>query len=115
MWNKLEKIFEEIGLPYSRQGSYAPDDNYPSSFFTFWNYDTPEDGFFDNESHKAIWLWYIYFYTNDAFLLYSKMDEFIALAKRDGFIIEGKGNDIQSDQPNFIGRVVRISYIENYK
>lgn len=114
MWNKLEPIFKELKLPYSRQGSYAPLQKYPKSFFTFWNADTPEGGFYDDESHKAIWLWYVYFYTSDPNLIYSKMDEFIALAKQNGFIVEGRGNDIQSDQPNYFGRVVRIRFIENY-
>lgn len=114
MWDELEDVFEELNLPYSRQGSYGSDEDYPNSFFTYWNADTPEGGFYDDESHKAIWLWYVYFYTNDPSLIYSKMDEFIAKAKKHGFIIEGRGNDIQSDQPDYFGRVVRVRFIENY-
>jgi len=115
MWSKLEKVFEKIGLDYDRQGSYSDEDEYPSSFFTFWNYDTPEDGFYDNESNRAIWFWQIYYYTNDPSTLYSKMDEFIALAKQEGFIVEGRSKDIQSDRPDYPGRMTTIKYIEVYE
>lgn len=114
MWSRLENIFQTIGLEYSRQGSYVEGETLPNSFFTFWNYDTPEDGFYDNVSHKTIWIWQIYFYTNDPNLIYSKMDEFIELAKQEGFIVNGKGNDISSGVPDYFGRMVRISYMENY-
>lgn len=113
MWSKLESIFLELGLDYARQGSYAEDDVIPQSLFTFWNVSTPYNGFFDNKANKKIWVWQIYFYTKDANIIYSKLDDFISLAKREGFIVEGNGNDIPSDVPNYFGRMVRINYIEN--
>lgn len=114
MWSKLEKIFIAIGLDYTRQGSYESEELLPSSFFTFWNYDTPDDGFFDNKANRRIWVWQIYFYTNNPSLIYSKLEEFIVLAKQEGFIIEGNGSDIPSGAPNYFGRMVRIRFIENY-
>lgn len=114
MWEKLEEIFKELNLSYSRQGSYEENETLPDSFFTYWNYDTPEDGYFDNKANRAIWIWQIYFYTNDGNLIYSKLQEFIALAKQEGFIVDGKGNDIQSNEPGYFGRMVQISFIENY-
>lgn len=115
MWTKLEKVFERTGLEYARQGSYSDESEYPESFFTFWNYDTPEDGFFDNEAGRAIWFWKVYFYTNNPAILYSKMDEFIALAKEEGFVVEGRAHDIQSDRPDYPGRMITIKYIEVYE
>ncbi len=115
MWEKLEEVFKKLNLPYSRQGSYESSEDYPNSFFTFWNFDTPEDGFFDNEANRAIWYWQIYYYSNDPSTIYSKMQEFINLAKQERFIVEGKGNDIPCDRPDYTGRMVRIKYIENYK
>lgn len=114
MWSKLESVFKKIGLPYDRQGSYSDESEYPISFFTFWNFDTPEDGFYDNEAKKAIWYWQIYFYTRYPNSLYSKMDEFIRVAKEEGFIVEGRGYDIPSDRPDYPGRMITIKYIENY-
>lgn len=114
MWTKLEEIFEKIGLNYSRQGSYSDASEYPPSFFTFWNFETPEEGHYDNDAHRAIWNWQIYYYTNNPATLYSTMDEFIRLAKEAGFIIEGRGTDIPSDRPDYPGRMITIKYIEEY-
>lgn len=114
MWSKLEEIFKKIGLDYSRQGSYSDSSEYPPSFFTFWNFDTPDEGFYDNKANRAVWFWQVYYYTNDPTTLYSRMDEFIKYAKEAGFIIEGKGNDIPSDRPDYPGRMITIKYIEEY-
>lgn len=114
MKEKLDEIFESIGLPFSLQGSYQEGESLPISFFTYWNIDTPEDFFYDNEANRTQWKWYVYFYTSDPSVIYSQMDEFVRLAKEKGFIVEGRGNDIPSDVPDYLGRYVRVTYLENY-
>lgn len=114
MWTKLEEVFKEINLPYSRQGSYKEDAELPESFFTFWNADTPEGGFYDDKAHQAVWVWYIYFYTSDPGLIYSKLNQFITMAKEKGFIANGNGKDIDSGEPGYLGRYVQLKYIEHY-
>lgn len=116
MWSKLEEVFETIGLPYSRQGSYTEDEELPKSFFTFWNADTNGLLHYDNEDHSTKWFWYVYFYTKDPKIVYSKLEEFIKLAKEKGFnIIDGKGKDIPSDVPDYLGRYVKLTYVEDNK
>ena len=115
MWSRLEDVFEKVGLPYYRQGSFSSEGEYDPSFFTFWNPDTQNSAFYDNESNKSIWYWNIYYYTNDPATLYSKMDEFVKVAKEAGFIVDGRGRDIQSDRPDYPGRTISIIYIEDYK
>lgn len=114
MWTKLEEAFKEIGLEYARQGSYTDESKYPESFFTFWNADTPEGGFYDDKAHQAVWVWYIYFYTKDPSLIYSKLEDFIRIAKEKGFIPQGKPKDIASGEVNYLGRYVQMKYIEHY-
>ena len=114
MWAKLEEVFEKLGLEYSRQGSYSDESEYPESFFTFWNDETPERAFYDNEAIQAVWHWTVNYYTNDPATIYSKMDEFIELAKGAGFIIDGKARDVASDRPDYPGRSVRVIYLEKY-
>ena len=114
MWNKLEEVFERIGLPYARQGSYSDESEYQESFFTFWNPDTSEGAFYDNTSNKAIWQWNVYYYTNDPSTIYTKMDEFVRYAKEIGFIVEGRGYDARSDRADYLGRMIRVIYIEEY-
>lgn len=113
MWETLEKIFDEIGLPYFRQGSFSETDKLPDSFFTFWNVATLDNSYYNNNNIRTIYEWAIYFYTNNANIIYSKMNEFINLAKENGFIIDGNGNDINSNEVNYFGRYVLITYPVN--
>ena len=108
--NELFEIFEKLGLPYFRQGSLS-DDNYPNSFFTFWNIDTPSDCFYDNEERCYKEIINVYFYTNNPKIIYSKMDEFIKEAKLKGFIVEGHGKDTSSGKIDYFGRYITITII----
>lgn len=113
MWSKLEEVFEEIQLPYSRQGSYEEGEELPTSFFTFWNADSNGASYYDNGCHRTEWFWYVYFYTKDPSIIYSKLEEFIKLAKEKGFNVDGKGHDIPTDITYYLGRYVRLTYVED--
>ena len=111
-WEALEQVFNHYDYPYSRQGSYAEADRLPVSFFTFWNFDTPEESFYDNAPNRVVWRWQIYFYTKDPSLMYSVMDDLIAYAKTLGFVPDGRAWDIDSNEPEYVGRTVRLLYVE---
>ena len=103
-------IFEKIGLPYFRQGSLS-DEDYPPSFFTFWNIDTPNDSFYDNKESRYILYVQIGFYTNNAKLIYSTLEDFMERARAKGFVIEGRPKDANADKDNYFGRVLYIRII----
>ena len=109
---ELFNLFEEIGLPYYRQGSMS-DEDYQPSFFTFWNVDTPNDSFYDNAEHRFIEYIQVGFYTSDASKIYSVMEDFIERAKAKGFVLEGRPKDANADKDNFYGRVCYIRIIHN--
>lgn len=112
MWEILEKIFNEIGLPYFRQGSLAEDAPYPSpSFYTFWCLSEKGAVYYDNMPHNKTWVWAIYSYTNDPSQMYTLLDSFVLKALENNFII-GERMDAESDLPNYYGRYLLISYIE---
>lgn len=115
MWEKLQEVFEEIGLPYSRQGSFGVDEKLPDSFFTFWNKDSEFEGWYSNKPYKCIWSWNVFFYTNDPELMYSKLMQFVNIAMEKGFKVNGFGKDLASDEPDYFGRYVEISFIETMK
>lgn len=112
MMDELFALFEKIGLPYFRQGSLADDAEYPPSFFTFWNIDTPSIAYRDNAEKAYSEIINVCFYTNDASLIYSQMDAFISKAKAAGFIVTGRAHDTATDEANFYGRAVRIQKIK---
>ena len=119
MWENLENVlnkFEEAtGAPYFRQGSLVNVDPLPATFLTFWNTTTPESSFYDDEAHSAIWTWTIYFYTTDPSIIYTAPTQFLKLAKAEGFILQGKANDIPSGIEGYVGRYLTLKYFEKYE
>lgn len=112
---KLFELFEEIGLPYFRQGSLS-DEDYPPDFFTFWNIDTPNDSFYDNHETRYIPYIQIGWYTNDASKIYSQLEEggdFYQKAKEKGFVFDGRAKDAPADKDNYYGRVCYLRIIHN--
>ena len=109
--NKLFEVFNKLGLPYFRQGTLSTD-NYPESFFTFDNFSTTFQAYYDNSNWKEIVKVQVGFYTNNARVIYSKMDEFITEAKKAGFIVESGAYDVPSGRIDYFGRSVTIDIIQ---
>lgn len=107
---KLFNLFEEIGLPYYRQGSLS-DEDYKPEFFTFWNIDTPNIRHRDNKAKEYAPYVQVGYYTNDAKKIYTGMDEFIAKAKAKGFVVEGRPKDADADKADYYGRVCYLRII----
>ena len=51
MNEELVNLLSTFGYPVIQQGSMGEDEAYPDSLFTFYNIDTPDDGFYDNNLH----------------------------------------------------------------
>ena len=114
---RLFELFEEIGLPYYRQGTLT-DDGYDPSFFTFWNIDTPQDRFYDNKLTRYNEYVQVGFYTNNASKIYSQLDvggEFYEKAKAKGFVYAALPQDADADKETYLGRVCYIRIIHNVK
>lgn len=116
--DKLIEVLTSMGYIEGKtiflQGTYPQDKRYPDSFWTFWNIDTPEDDFLDNEPNKAIWEFNLSFYSNDPTLVNSEIERAKPLLKKAGFVTQGKGGDAKSDYPEWTGRNVYTVYIEKY-
>lgn len=114
MKDKLISILETFGFPVFLQGSLNDDEKYPPSFFTFWNFETPEDNHYDNDAIRAVWGFWVYLYSDDPSIVNSKLDEAGKLLKANGWTIEGRGEDVVSDEPTHTGRMITCRFIENY-
>lgn len=85
------------------QGTLNPDDKYPETFVTFWTDSTDDNGHFDNGVAAVDWSFSVILYSADAALVNTKPDEIRAALKAAGFIPQGKGADIFSDEPTHTG------------
>lgn len=109
---QLFELFNEIGLPYYRQGSMS-DADYEPDFFTFWNIDTPNLQIRDNKAKSYVEYVQVGYYTNNAENIYTVMDSFIEKAKAKGFVVVGRAKDADADRADYFGRVCYIRIINN--
>lgn len=108
----LIDTLEPLGYPVFLQGSLSDEDSYPESFFTFFNNDSPDDAFYDNEPHKIIWSFDLNFYSVDPALVNSMLLTAKRMLKAEGWKIDDNGHDIMSDEPSHTGRGLDLIYIE---
>ena len=113
MKNKLFSILEGLNYPVFQQGTMNQEDGYPSAYFTFNNMNTTSDSFYNNEEHKIIWLFIVAFYSSDPDLVDKELLNAKKKLKENGFIVSGKGYDVDSDEPTQTGRGIAVKIIEN--
>lgn len=107
--NTLDDAFH---YPVIQQGSLSTEDAYPDSFFTFWNNSTTDDAFFDNTETETIWDFDLNFYSTDPVLVNTVLLTAKKLLKSVGFIPDGSGYDVLSDEHTHTGRGINLLYIE---
>lgn len=115
MKQQLIKLLETFGFPVYLQGSLAAPEDYPDSFFTFWNFSAPEGAFYDNDANRCVWGFWVYFYSTDPVQVLEVSEQARQLLKRNGFVPEGKPTDIPTDAPDYTGAMFTVYGIENYE
>ncbi len=110
--NTLTNAFD---LPVILQGSLSMNEEYPAAFFTFWNNSTNDDAFFDNTETETIWNFDLNYYSNDPASVNSVLLQAKQLLKSVGFIPDGSGHDVMSDEPTHTGRGMTLLFIEKVR
>lgn len=110
----LIAILETLKYPVFLQGSLNPDVAYPESFFTFWNFETPEAAFYDDNANRAAWGFWVYFYSTNPLLVETEPEKARKLLKASDYILQGKANDIEVDRPTHTGAFFTVFKFENY-
>jgi hypothetical protein len=94
------------------QGTMNPAEAYPAEFVTFWTPSTEDNAHYNNAVHSVDWLFYVVYYSNDPAQVNSKPFEIAAALKAAGFVQQGRGNDILSDEPTHTGWAMDFAYTE---
>ena len=109
----LIEILETFGYPVDRQGSYQQGQAYPKSFFTFWNGSTTDGpSHYDNRPIRTIWSFDVNFYSTDPALVEASLLDARDKLREHGWIIDGQGYDVASDEPTHIGRGFEAIFME---
>lgn len=112
MKQQLISILKTRGFPVRLQGSLSPNEKYPDSFFTYWNFETPEGSFYDNKANSAVWGFWVYFYSNDPETVERETETVQQLFKENGFILQGRGEDVDSGRETHTGRMLTLYIME---
>ena len=112
MEDNLIELLLSLKYPVYRQGSLTEEQGYPESFFTFWNYDSPDHSHYDNQPYGTEWNFGVYFYSTDPALTYSVLSDARILLMQNNWIVPSKGFDVKSDLASHTGRGLTIFYLE---
>lgn len=112
MEDALIELLSKYGFPIYRQGSMSDDDKYPESFFTFWNPETADHAHYDNREYGVEWNYNVFFYSTAPELVYSTIESAISDLKSAGWILTGRGYDVNSDEESHTGRGVDITFLD---
>lgn len=88
---------------------------YPDSFVTFWTDYTADNTHFDNAVHSYVWSFSVIYYSNNAANTNTIPATITAALKAAGFIPQGKGRDIPSDEPTHTGWAMDFLFADNVK
>ena len=107
----IEKL-SELGYPVYLQGSLAENEPYPDSFITFFTIDSPDAAHYDNIAVGTAWEYQVIFYSNNPSLVASISNAIRLKLEIAGFIPQGKGRDIPSDEITHTGWVNNYLYLD---
>lgn len=115
MKQKLVDVLQKFGYKVILQGTWNENEPYPATFITFWTNPTQDESHYDDDAASWAWDFTVILYSNDPAVVNSKPDEIRAALKAAGFIPQGKGQDIASDEPSHTGWAMDFYYIEYNK
>lgn len=105
----LIETLETLGYDVIKQGSLDADNEYPEAFFTYFNWDSPRDKYYDNK-HKSVTYYYqIQFYSSDVKTIDKTLEEVILLLEQNNFNLDSDPTDGYSDIPNYICKSFEIN------
>lgn len=110
MVDLLIQTLEPLDYTIRQQGSFLAEEKYPDHFFTYWNDSSDGEGFYDNEEGAIIWQYSLNFYSIDPAKVDSVLLEAKELLKKAGFVANGAGYAVMSDEPTHTGRAITILY-----
>lgn len=113
MKEKLITELKKFGYPVFLQGTLNAEQDYPETFITYWTDDVTDNAHYDDDTTSYAWDFSVILYSNmDAALLQSKAEEIRKALKQAGFIPQGKGRDIPSDEPDWTGWAMDFYIVE---
>lgn len=115
MTEELTRIIEARGLPVYLQGTMSEQEaSTTQRYFTYWNFSTPDTGYYCNRPTRSVWGFWVYLYTtDDPITAQAQLDGLIAALRAAGWTVEGRGESSSSGLKTHIGRRITVYKSEN--
>lgn len=97
------------------QGTLNPEDPYPHDFITYFTTTTADNAHFDNEVTSYEWTFYVIYYSDDPQKVATVPLQIASILKQAGFIPQGRGNDVVSDEKSHTGWAMDFLFVEYLK
>ena len=108
----LASLGFEDGKTIFLQGTMNPEAAYPAEFVTFWTNYTADNSHYDNAANSVDWNFSVMYYANDPQKVNTKPFEIAKALKQHGFVQQGKGQDVLSDETTHTGWALDFTYPE---
>jgi len=112
MVHELYELLLTLKYPVFRQGTFSEEEDYPESFFTFWNNDSYDGSHYDNEAVRWTWSFDVAFYSSDPTKIQDAIDDAMKELKKNGWTVSGRGRDLPSGKESHTGRGFSAYFIE---
>lgn len=111
MKEALITLLKTFKYPVRLQGSLAPNEKYPDSFFTIWNNSTDDGAHYDNDAINFVWDFTVNFYSTKPTLVNTVLPQVRSLLRSNGWIVEGLGYDVPTDEITHTGRALDVLFV----
>ena len=98
--------------PVILQGALAPDAVYPDSFLTIWNTESADWSHYNNDTTGFVGYFTVAFYSVNPTLVNTILLEVRTLLRANGWIVDGIGQDVPTDEISHTGRSLDVIYID---
>jgi len=112
MEDVLIQILESFGFPVIRQGSLAPSEQYPETFFTFWNNSEIEQSAYNDQTLSVVYDFDVNVYSSNPETVYTLLQEARKLLKKNGWQTPDRGHDLASDEITHTGRGMEVTILQ---
>lgn len=103
---------EPLGWPIYLQGTFADTQAYPETFVTFWVTSSDDSNHYDDRPFGWDWDFTVIVYSSDPRKVESGADSIRKALKAAGFVPQGKGMDVPSDEATHTGWAADYYYRE---
>lgn len=110
----LINTLQTFGYPVALQGSLG-ETPYPDTFFTYWNNSSTGKAHYDNEETEIVWDFDVNIYGKSPVRVFATLTQAISALRAVGFIVNGMGYTVASDEKTHVGRGVNALYLDRRK